>query len=459
MSSAARQTQEVNLRSVFLQLLLQFALLEQSSGLLLGQEPQRDIFSELDRLDHDTLVRAVVERNPTIEAARQAWLCATEREPQVASLDDPNVSYSVAPLSIGVDDTRYGQSVVFTQRLPYPGKLHLRGEVARAEAEAARHDYEAVTLELATMASLLFDDDYFIARAIEINTEHLRLLEDFQRVATARYASGLAAQQDPIQAEVEVAQLLHRDVVLRTNQRTIAARLNALLHRPPEESLPPPPAKLGVPAPQELDPSSQADEALAERPELQARLAEIEAREQTIHLREKELYPDFEAMTSFNSMWGNSEHRWTVGVGIHLPVGRDRLRAASAEAAAALKQAQSERAALEDAIRTEVYVARERLVEAAQVVELYRSRLLPASGDQIHAARAGFETGQNSFLALIEAERNQRTVALDYEQALAEYHSSLARLDRALGRIPGMGRPGQKAAADPGSSNPEGGYR
>jgi outer membrane protein, heavy metal efflux system len=447
------------LRNGILYLLLQVAALELSSGPLLAQEPPRDPLSELDRLDHDTLIRAVVERNPTIEAARQAWQAALEREPQVRSLDDPMVSYSVAPLSIGVDDVRYGQSIVFAQRLPYPGKLHLRGEVARAEAESTRHDYEAVRLQLATVASLLFDDYYFVARALEINAEHIGLLKDFQRVATARYAAGLAAQQDPLQAEVEVAHLLHRDVVLRTNQRTIAAQLNALLHRPPERSLPPPPSELAAPAPRELDRSSQTDEALAERPELQARLAEIEAREEAIRLRERDFYPDFEATTSFNSMWGNSEHRWMVGVGINLPIRRDRLRAASAEAAAALKQAQSERAALEDTIRTEVYVARERLVEAEHVVELYRSRLLPASGDQIRAARAGFETGQNSFLALIEAERNQRTVALDYEQALAEYHSSLARLDRALGRIPGLGRPGQKAAAGRASSNPEGGYR
>ena len=320
------------MRNVFFYYLLKLAALELSSGLLLAQEPQRDPLSELDWLERDVVIRAVVERNPTIESARQAWKAAREREPRLSSLDDPSVSYRVAPLSIFAGDVRYGQSIGFAQRLPYPGKLRLRGEIARAEAEAARHDYEAVRLQLATMASLLFDDYYFVARALEINAEHIYLLEDFQRIATARYVSGLAAQQDPLQAEVEVAHVLHRDVVLRTSQRTIVAQLNALLHRAPDASLPPPPSELGAP-----DTTVRADQAPVERPELEARLAEIGAREAEVRLREKDFYPDFEATTSFNSMWGDWEYRWMIGISINLPIRRDRLRAASAEAAAALK--------------------------------------------------------------------------------------------------------------------------
>jgi len=72
-------------------------------------------------------------------------------------------------------------------------------------------------------------------------------------------------------------------------------------------------------------------------------------------------------------------------------------------------------------------------------VELYRGRLLPALGDQIRAARAGFETGQNSFLTLIEAERNQRSVRLGFEEALTDFYRRRAELDRALGRMPTLG--------------------
>jgi len=127
-----------------------------------------------------------------------------------------------------------------------------------------------------------------------------------------------------------------------------------------------------------------------------------------------------------------------VGIGVSLPFRRARSHAAVAEAEAALRRTESERLALEDAIRLQVYETEQRMREAAHVVELYRSRLLPASNDQIRAARAGFETGQNSFLALIDAERNQRNVDLGYEEALSSYYRRLAERDRALGKIPGL---------------------
>jgi outer membrane protein TolC len=395
------------------------------------------LFADTERLERGDLVRAVLDRNPTVEVALQGWQAARQREQQAGSLDDPVVSYSLAPLSIGSSNVRYGQVVRFGQRLPFPGKLKLQGEIVRAEAEATHQDYQAVRLRLATMASLLFDNYYFVHRALEINDEHLQLIRDFQRIATVRYATGSAAQQDPIQAEVEVAHLLHREVVLRTERRIIGAQINALLHRPPDHDLPHPPLSLDPPEMERLDPAKLQDLALRSRPELRAREAEIEAGAAAVKLRERDSNLDFEAMTSYNSMWNEGDHRWIVGVGIRLPVWGHRIDAGVAEAKARLSQAEYRRLAVVDAIRTEVYTAYQRLKETEHVLELYQSRLLPASRDQVRAALTGFETGQNSFLALIEAERNQRTIQLDYEAAVTDFYRRRAELDRALGRVAG----------------------
>ncbi|MGH9463882.1 MAG: TolC family protein [Vicinamibacteria bacterium] len=244
-----------------------------------GQETQTrpDPFAGEDRLRRDALVRAVLERNPSVEAARRVWEAAEQREPQVASLQDPMLSYGFAPLSIGSDDVRYGQRIEFIQRFPYPGRLDLEGQIARAEAEAARYDFQAVRLQLAAMASSLFDDYYFVERSLEINAAHGELLREFQRVATVRYASGLASQQDPIQAEVEAAHVLHEDVVIRTTRNILIAQINALLHRLPTDPLPAPPTELVPPEDTASHSIEPAENSLAERPELLSRLAEIRA--------------------------------------------------------------------------------------------------------------------------------------------------------------------------------------
>jgi outer membrane protein TolC len=176
-------------------------------------------------------------------------------------------------------------------------------------------------------------------------------------------------------------------------------------------------------------------EALATRPELAAQDAELRSREATVALRRLDLRPDFEAMASYDSMWSEEEHRWMVGVGLNLPVFRGRLRAGVAEAEAERDIVASRRDGLVDRITAEVATARARVEESGHVLELYRSRLLPASRDQVTAALVGFESGRNSFLALIEAERNQRSVQLAHHQALADAHRARAELDRAVGRI------------------------
>lgn len=394
-------------------------------------------FAGADRLERDALVDAVLERNPGLAEAGAAWRAARERVPQARSLDDPMVGYSLGPLSIASDEVRFGQVLEARQRFPYPGKLRLREDAARAAAEAAGRSLETVRLELATEASLLFDDWYLVHRDLEITGEHVRLLEDFQRIATARYAAGEAPQQAPIQAEVELAHLVHRQMVLETEREILAARINALLHRDPAEALPPPPPELPLLDVEGIDPDSLPELALASRPELARLEAEAASREAQVELRQLDRYPDFEAMASYNSMWRETEHQWMVGVGVNLPIRRERIRAGIAEARAEAERVASERLRLQDAVRAEVRIAWARLRESRHVLTIYESRVLPAARDQVRSALAGFETGRTTFLALIEAERNQRTAELEYHQTLAQLHQRRAALERAVGTTSG----------------------
>lgn len=388
-------------------------------------------------LYRDELIAAVLARNPGVAEARLAWRAAAERVPQATSFDDPMLAYGIAPLSIGSNEVQLGHSLELRQRIPYPGKLRRMGEVARAEAAAVAQNVEAVRLELAAAASMLYDDYYLVHRALAINAEHQRLVEGYKRVVTARYAAGEAPQQAPIQAEVEIAHLVHEAMVLATEREVAEARLNALLHREPAAPLPPPVEALPLAGLPDLDTEPLAAVALAARPELARLEAERAARETAVALRELERYPDFEAMAQYSSMWRETEHRWMVGVGVNLPIHRHRIEAGIAEAEAELARVETERAGLVDEIGAEARIAWLRLREAHHVLEIYEARLLPAAADQVRAAVSGFETGQVSFLSLIEAERNQRSVELSYQETLADLYRRGAALDRALGRLPG----------------------
>ena len=412
----------------------------QRSTPVAGAESASDdrLFEDEAFLERRALVHRVLERNPGLRAARHAWRAALERYPQVSALDDPMLGVGVAPRSLGSSRVDEAPKVDLSQKLPFPGKLRLRGEAALAEAEAGAHDYAAVRLRLAAMASQLYDDYYLAARSLEINAEHVGLLGEFQRIAAARYESGEASQQDPLQAEVELAHALHREVVLETALRVTADQINALLHRPPKAALPPPPVHALVPA-EAPDPADDLiAQALEEEPALAAAAARVAVEESRLDLAWREYLPDFTVVGSYNWLWQEEDLQPFVGQQLDVPLQRGRRQAAVAEAEARVEMVRSQRLAVEDEVRRAVQSGVDRLAEAHHVERLYRDHLLPAARDQVDAARSGFETGRNSFLALIDAERNLLSVELGHEEALANLGRRRADLDRARGRVPGL---------------------
>jgi outer membrane protein TolC len=392
-------------------------------------------------LDRDTYVRVVLHRNRSVEAARQAWRGAVARVRQAGALEDPMVAVEIAPLSIGSSSARLGYTASISQRLPWPGKLSLDEALSRAEAEAARSDFESARRDLALTAALLFDQYFLDVRSLEVNEHHIALVRDLKAAALAQFESGRGSAQDPLQAEAELTHMEHDAVILASARDVTVAQMNELLHRDPALPLPPPPKDLALQAaPGVGDAKRLADEASAHRPEIESARLHARAEQARADRAQRESYPDLTVSTSYNSMWDTPEHRWMVGLGFNVPLQLERRRGAAEEASAARARYESEAAQLSDKARTEVAVALKHAEEAAHVVTLFENRLIPVARDQVDAARAGFVTSRNDFVAVVGAEKNLRSVELDYQSARADFDRRRAELDRALGRIPGLDR-------------------
>lgn len=379
-------------------------------------------------LDPRRLACAVLASNPELAAWHDSWRAASARVDQPTSLGDTSLSYSFAPGSIGSSAVDYGQVVQIEQSFRV-GQTHLERRVARAEAQAARHDVAAKRQELTLVATTLFDEYYALTRALETNAEHRALVASLLDTATSRYGTGAASQQDPIQAELEIAQIERERIVLKAQRDVVRAQINGLLHRPPDTPLPPPPDRITVGPPDSVDPQWR-------RPETEAAIVQEDAAEQATTLARRRFAPSVKAMGSYNSMWPMVEHRFMVGAGISIPIQLRSLRAGIAEAKAERSAARHRREAIEDAVAVEQAAAQHEIEEAHQVVELHRDRLLPTARARIEAAHAGYQTGANDFSTVIEAERELRSLELSYHRALADLNDQHAELDYALGRPP-----------------------
>lgn len=388
-------------------------------------------------LEPSTVVAEVLDRNLDLEEARLLLRAARDRAHAAGLLPAPMISVGFAPGSIGTG-VRVGQQLEWKQELPWSKVRTAERRMADVEAIELEASLGAIRLDLALETSLLIIEGTFVERALVLNTEQLALVAELQKAAAARYAAGLAPQAEPLAAEVEGAELLHREVELSVARNLVRARLNTLLHRLPREVLPDFPAELPPPLPRVPAATDLASLALTHRPELARAGASIAGAEVEIELARQERRPELAAMASYSSMWDDREHRVMVGVSASVPWQRQRRLDASRHAETHRAAAVAARDSLEARVRLELEEATTGLEETTHRLDVIDNRLLPATRDLLRAAIAGYRSSTGELAAVLEAARALRRAELEREEALARYAELQARLLRAVGLRAGM---------------------
>jgi outer membrane protein TolC len=397
------------------------------------EAPCETPFAGMDELSLDALVKEVLARNPSVPEMVAAWEAAQARYPQVTSLDDPLFGTNLAPA--GFSRVGNGYRLEIFQRYPWPGKLRLRGEVAQAEANAASRDMDNAAQQLIESARDAFYDYYLIDRALEINAEALRLVRRFKQDAEARYRTGQATAQDPLQAEVEIGRLRERDILLERQRQVAIARINTLLQLRPSLPLPAPPKVIEVEG--ELpDPQTLLAQALNQRLDLLKLADQIKAAQAAVQLACREYYPDIDAMAAYDSFWDNPLQRPQVAMRMNLPVRLAKRRAAVMEAESRLAELKAQYARQTSQAGFEVQQAYEQWRESLRTVRLLEKDVLPSARLNVKEAEPAYETGRIPLSTLIEVQRNLLSLQDRYYQATAEFFRRRTALQRSLTGTP-----------------------
>lgn len=395
-----------------------------------------DPFSGQAELPVEQLVAEVQARNPSLQAASDAWRAATERYPQVVSLDDPMFTYMISPGGVGMDNGG-GWMVQAGQKIPWAGKRALRGSAAAAEADVMRGDIGDARLRLAEAARTAFYDYYLARRQMEVNASTRKLLTQFREIAWNKYQVNQTTQQDVLQADVELASLESRRTELARDEEVAIARINTLLHRAADHPLPPPPEK--VPLPDSLPAAEALQQAAVEsRPDLFAVQSRIRAEQANLALACKEYYPDVNLVAKYDGFMPENM-RPAVGMDINVPIRYARRSAAVREASDRIAQRRAEYQDRLDQVRYEVQAGLSRASQSQRVVHLYEEKILPATQRSLDSAQVNYTSGKLDFLRLLDAERQLNTQREMYYQAIAEHHRRLAELERAVGEPVGTG--------------------
>ncbi|MGC1517771.1 MAG: TolC family protein, partial [Azonexus sp.] len=186
----------------------------------------------------ESLLVIAREGSPDLRMVRLEAEAARERIDPAGALPDPflrieleNITRngtqeaSLSPSRVG--DTKY----LLAQPLPFWGKRDLKRDIAEAEAEQAGSRATDTWAEVAGRIKSLYAQYWLTHRALQLARENIELTRQLEKIAQARYAGGLAAQQDAIRAQVERSTMDSELVGMETEYRQQAAFINAMLAR------------------------------------------------------------------------------------------------------------------------------------------------------------------------------------------------------------------------------------
>jgi outer membrane protein TolC len=139
------------------------------------------------------------------------------------------------------------------QDLPWFGKRDLKRSIAALEVDAAQASAAGTWQEIAARIKGAYAQSYYLAQNERLTHEIFDLMTKLEQVAQARYASGLAAQQDVIRAQVELTALTNELIGIESDIRMNHVQLNMLLARPANAPLATPTRTVTLPEPARLD--------------------------------------------------------------------------------------------------------------------------------------------------------------------------------------------------------------
>jgi outer membrane protein TolC len=380
------------------------------------------------------------ERHPELRAMRHEADAAAQRITPAGALPDPMFqvelrdvtnemsggSFNLLPARVGA--TRYQ----IRQTFPAWGSRDAKRDAATASADEAARRADATWAELAMRIKTAYARYRQASESLAQTRALLDLVDRLERVAQARYAGGLAAQQDAIRAQVERTAMASDIAMLESELRSARARINGLLVRPVEAPLAEPRDEAALPSLARLDAAALRERVLARNPQLAAEAARIRAAERTKDAVFANRYPEFTFGVS-PIQTRNRVSEWELMFEINIPLQQKTRRSEEAEAAAMLAAAQARR----EAIATETLAALgENLaaLESAHRVEtLTQASLLPQAELTLQAALAGYETGKVDFATVLDAQRQIRQARITLIRTRAEARMRLAEIERLLG--------------------------
>ncbi len=364
--------------------------------------------------------------NPEIIAAEKKWRSMEARVGSESGWDRTTFSY----------ETMYSNRervIGVSQDIPFPGKLTLKGNIARREAFMSRESGQAKVNQITAQVKSAYAMLFLAHKSIEIYNQNADLMRRFAKVAESKYVVGKAGQVDVLKAQVELSKSLNMILTLEQEKETSQAMLNILLNQDPEQELgaPEEPKIMDI----DWDYKKFSQIAVENRPELQGMSHHVHHSKAALTYARYDYLPDFMVQLKRRSadnpdMDGSNE--FMVAAKIPLWFGKNIAQSNEAkyEAEMGLAEYQTMR-------NMTLWTVKDLLVKvkaAERLIKLYRTSVIPQTENALKITQTAYQSDRASFLDLIDVQRNLVQFQLEHYQHLADYTKMIAELEQVLGK-------------------------
>jgi outer membrane protein, heavy metal efflux system len=387
----------------------------------------------------ESLLLLAKERNPEYASMRHEAQAADERVAPAGALPDPKLRVELQDLTMGgeqnptLQPNRVGSTkYTLMQDLPWFGKRDLKRDIAALEAEGAKGRVLGAWTELSARIKSAYAQSYYLHRSERLTKEILDLMTRLEQIAQVRYASGLAAQQDVIRAQVEQTNLKNELIASENERRQILARINTLVARPANAPLAEPERLRPIPALAKLDYVILEQRVRERNPQLLSEDARTKAAEKNRDLTYKNRYPDFTVGIA-PIQARNAVREWELMLELNIPLQQSSRRSQEREAEAMLSAAYARKEMTVNQALSDLAEAVSGLDAARRTEMTIANSLLPQAELTFKAALASYENGRVDFATLLDAQRQIRQAKQSQIKVQAEGQARLADIERLLG--------------------------
>ncbi len=374
--------------------------------------------------------------NSQITAADYAWQAAKNVPRQVTTLPDPSVTYQ--NLGVGSPKPFAGYTtsdfayvgIGASQELPYPGKLHLRGEVAKRDADVKETQLDATKTTVADAVKADYLQLAYLQKTLGILIENERVMDQLIQDATAHYQVGQGLQEDVLQAQVERTKIVREITMHHEQMGQIEANLKGLLHR--DQDSPDIVTEDLVESPLLPTSAELLQMVRGHNPQVQVDASSINKQDAALASAKREGKPDFDLAYMYQNTDRKYPDYYMFTFNVRLPR-RRRVHAEVAETAEMLAQSKE---TLDADLQQQLAEVKQQYVTASSDSELlkeYREGLIPQSDAAYRSTLNAYASNRDRFTHVLLYFVNVLNLKLDEAQVLADHETALAHLETLTG--------------------------